>query len=241
MHNSPLNPISDLMNGVLGDDRKLHILRVPATPEWRCNLKCPMCYWALKGEVDYRQQPTDPSGREVADIIAKLKPELVINAGRIQTPKALEMNRRLWELGILLSIVDNGYWITQYSPEELKKFENISISIDGGPAEHDAWRGASGAYAMATNSILKLKEFGCDPSVASVITAATRKSFPILEDFCLDNDVRMAVGLPIAVKAAEGRGFEVSTDDLEQDLRQLIEGKAAKQIILFSHAHPDIQ
>lgn len=235
------NFVLDLMNGVLGNNRELNILRVAATPEWRCNLKCPMCYWALTGEKEYRQDTTEPSGRDIADIIGKQKPELVINAGRIQTPKAIEMNRRLWELGMLLSIVDNGYWIHKYSIEELKRFENISISIDGGPEEHDAWRGADGAYAVATNTILKLKEFGCDPSVSGVITSATRTSFPILEDFCIECDVRMAVGLPITVKAAENRGFQTSADDLESHLRQLIKGKAAKQIILFSHSHPEIE
>jgi len=208
--------IEHWLDNSLSSVETLHPIRVIATTEPKCNLACEHCYW-----------PHDLVRAELCDwqdAITYLKPLHIplFFAGRILNEKGARFLRPLIEQQACseLGIVDNGTTIMDY-PEFFPYYRTVNISIDGWRDEHDRQRRKKGSFDTAWNTVLKLKDLGLNPIIASAISPLTINKWPLFEELLMEHNVSMSSTPVMPFPETERR--KVSMFDSKSELRRAFE------------------
>jgi MoaA/NifB/PqqE/SkfB family radical SAM enzyme len=196
-------------------------IRIIATVEAQCNLACAHCYWAhdLK-EKSVLEWDT------VVQKIASYNVD-VAYAGRLLTKAGLSFINACVRHGVReMGIVDNGYTIWNADENLLRRFEYINISIDGWREQHDTQRGRVGSFDVAWESVLRLKEMGLDPIVATAISPITWENWDRFEGLLSEWNIPLSSTLVLEVPVVRDRAIAVlkTTRDKRRAFEILIGG-----------------
>jgi uncharacterized protein len=192
-----------------------------------CNLACSYCYIPrLRKGVSVPVDGTTPSVDELDKIIAELfeicrqegfeklllrfaggEPTLAIPLLKAACDIA-ERNAKETGVGVEFAILTNGTLVTDEFIRLLTghRFSGISISLDGGPREHDRYRfhvkpARAGTWSEITNNIKRLRSGGAvRPYILATLTAQNYSSIGELVDYCVSEELGFRLS-PVRDKA----------------------------------------
>lgn len=209
-------------------------IRIVATIEAQCNLKCLHCHWSH----DMNHKSVDDWSSAVNTIKQFDVP--LLYAGRILTKAGTAFLSECLNQNLTFSIIDNGYTILT-RPQFLHVYGNIDISIDGWRDAHDTQRGKNGSFDRAWNTILELKNQGFDPTVASAFSPISFRDWDRFEDMLSEHDVPLSSTLVWALPETAKRGTAIFKND--SDVIKAFErlmGGIPKLISLYATEHLEI-
>ena len=146
----------------------------------RCNLACRHCY-SDSTSARYDELSHEEAGEFIADIARFGSPALLLSGGEpFMRPDLMELMQEARDRGLAVTISSNG---TMVSPARARAVaaagvRYVGISVDGTPADHDAFRGRRGAYRRALAGIAALKEQGVRVGVRVTLTATAIAALP---------------------------------------------------------------
>lgn len=128
-----------------------------------CNLKCMHCY-AQSRNQKYEGELSHEEGKRLIESIARFgSPVILFSGGEPLMRKDLfELIEHATKNGLRAVISTNGTLITKEVAARLKDFNlsYVGVSIDGGEAINDRFRGVEGAYRRAMEGIRNCQEAG---------------------------------------------------------------------------------
>lgn len=184
---------------------ELDTLPVPrlviATISAQCNLACGHCYWAH----DLRDATSRDWNAAIVQVVAW--GSSLTYAGRILNPIGAKFLKRFIEVSgkVKPGIIDNGWTIMRH-PDLLKEYEQIAISIDGEPEDHDLQRGKVGAFEKSWETVLELKRQGFDPVVSSALSPISMRHWGAFEERIVQCDIPLSTTLVWSLRETEARG-----------------------------------
>lgn len=205
-------------------------VRIVATIEAQCNLKCLHCYWShdmgFKSRSNWDEQ------------IQKIKQMglPLLYAGRMLTKAGPNFLRECVSQGVGFSIIDNGYTILN-EPSFLPLYTGINISIDGWRDAHDKQRAKTGAFDRAWATILELKRQGFDPTVAAAYSPLSFEGWEKFEDLLATHDVPISSTLVWSLPETAKRSAGFMSDLLVVKAFEKLMGGIPKLINLYAPEH----
>lgn len=181
----------------------------------KCNLNCAHCY--------SRKMTSGVCAVADAKKIIKLFPNLKsVNFGTgesILNPDFNKIVDLFHSKKIKMAITSNGLSIQKMSLDQLKRFEDVDVSLDFPTGEmHDKWRGVPGIFDNAIKVIEKCKQTGVNVSLAVALMATNYK---YLKDFkpLLDKyDIFLRINL---YKPVNSDQFSLSYNQFWQAMKDL--------------------
>lgn len=169
---------------------------------WRitevCDLACPFCAYSRA-----LPHPRATANRAQVERLGSLLGQYAAQTGRPVLVSWLGGEPLLWkpifeisrqfkhEFGLRLSVTTNGTALnsetTRY--QLMDTFDELTISVDGTPAQHDAWRGKAGLWTSLKTNLQQLaalkKNLGYGPRLR-VNTILMRDTVEGFEALCLE-------------------------------------------------------
>jgi len=139
-------------------NRKLYATFVLPAPNG-CNLKCPFCAIAQRGEATRSRLGGEDYVRFLSDILAGLAVTRVsIQGYEPLLPEAWPLTERLLRLANAYfcetSVVTNGTYLAEHAGELGRLVDTATVSLDSDQAAvHDRLRGVAGAHEQALNGL----------------------------------------------------------------------------------------
>ena len=127
-----------------------------------CNLRCRHCYAESDTHV-HNQLSTTEAKAMIDDLASFGSPALLISGGEpCMRPDLLEIAAYARRSGMRVTLSTNGTLITPELARELADIDlsYVGISLDGGPAVHNEFRGASDAFERAMEGVANAKAAG---------------------------------------------------------------------------------
>lgn len=186
----------------------------------RCNERCLHC-GSRCGDVQSEELPV----QVYFDFLGKIKrdfqklPMLCITGGEPLLRKEIfEIMSYASSLGFKWGMTSNGTLITKEVAKKLKDagMNTISISIDGLPETHDAFRRTKGGFEKAVEGVKNLLEH--DFNAVQVTTVVTKKNIDQLDDLFalmeeLDVDSWRVINLEPIGRALTLDGYTLDPDE----------------------------
>lgn len=191
----------------------------------RCNLRCQHCYISAEDRSYADELTTEEAKSFLADIGRMKCPVILFSGGEPLVRKDIfELAAHATACGLRPVVSTNGTLIT---PEVAAKLgasgiRYVGVSLDGGPAIHDAFRGREGCFDEAIAGLRNAKAAGLTTGARFTVTADNEGEL----DSVIDTVVRE--GIPrfcMYHLVYAGRG---------QDIAQRDTGIAAKRRIIES-------
>jgi MoaA/NifB/PqqE/SkfB family radical SAM enzyme len=158
----------------------------------RCNLMCEMCpqqkHPGFREEIMQTPEMKPERLRDIVDQIKGFRPLVFVSGGELFLHSGwLDFLACLKNAGLFCSIGTNGTFLKEYASELLQLgIDEVSVSIDGLEATHDAIRRVDGTWARAVGGIQKLLSLrsgagGSIPRVTVIFTITGRNCMEIEE------------------------------------------------------------
>src|SRR5262245_17481843 len=128
-----------------------------------CNLECVHCYADAAIRRFAGELSTEEAQRMIEDLSSINTPALLISGGEpLVRPDILDLADYATSLGVRVTFSTNGTLINPEKAARLKKIgvTYVGISIDGGKARHDLFRGRAGAFRDAIRGIRNCRDAG---------------------------------------------------------------------------------
>ncbi|WP_456400037.1 radical SAM protein [Persephonella sp.] len=185
-----------------------------------CNLFCKHCYSAAN-----LKRSDEPSIDEIKKQIPYLKKAgvkvLILSGGEpLLRDDLFEIAALFKENGFSVTLSTNGILINKSNIEEIKKyFSYVGISIDGDEKTHDAFRGMTGSFSKALNSLRLLIDAGIKTGLRFTISSFTYKSIPFIFDLA-EKEKIPKIYFSHLVYSGRGRNLTQAEKD---DYRKIVE------------------
>jgi radical SAM protein with 4Fe4S-binding SPASM domain len=144
----------------------------------RCNLRCVHCRAIPQGRASPDELSTTEGFRLIDDIRACGTPVLVLTGGEpLLRGDLFVLARYAARRGLPAALATNGTLVTRETARLIANvpFKRISISLDGpDSATHDQFRRVPGAFDLAVDGFIHLKELGMSMQVNTTVTARNR-------------------------------------------------------------------
>ena len=124
-----------------------------------CNLRCPGCAIAQRGEAKEYELSHKDYVNFLADVLTHFKVGRVgIQGYEPLLPEAWPLTRKLLKLAAACfaetSLITNGVYLPEHAGELARMLDSITVSLNSADAEiHDKTRGVNGAFAKALKGI----------------------------------------------------------------------------------------
>lgn len=140
-----------------------------------CNLNCGHCYSKpLRGEsLTLNQMMKIIEGKKVNSI----------NFGtgeNILNPDFPEMIDKVSDMGIKMSLTSNGYSVMVLPDEQLKKFNDLDISLDFGSKDQQNLFRKGESWNFVDEAIKKCQRLGIEFSITTALMNVNYKEMPVL-------------------------------------------------------------
>src|SRR4051812_18460170 len=138
-----------------------------------CNLTCAHCYADAEIRRFAGELTTEEAQRMIEDLASMNVPALLISGGEpLVRPDILDLADYATSLGVRVTFSTNGTLIDKKKAERLKKIgvTYVGISVDGGEARHDQFRGKVGAFKEAIRGIRNCREAGIRVGIRFTVT-----------------------------------------------------------------------
>ncbi|MFW5863471.1 MAG: 12,18-didecarboxysiroheme deacetylase [Desulfohalobiaceae bacterium] len=189
----------------------------------RCNLSCAHCYArAVSGK---QTEFSTARAKEVIDDLAELgSPVLLFSGGEPLMRKDLpELASYAVQKGMRAVISSNGTLIDRAKARELKQIglSYVGISLDGGQAVHDSFRGQDGAYTQALQGLENCQLEGLKVGLRFTVFRQNMQEVPGIFDLIQEREIPRVCFYHLVYS---GRGSELIEQDLDQQqTRQLLD------------------
>ncbi len=160
---------------------------VPLVMSWNitreCNMKCSHCYInATEKKLD-NELNTKEAKNLMDQIYQVSRPLLILSGGEpLLRPDIYELIKYGTKIGLKMGLGSNGSLIDEAAARKLKDagIATVSISLDSNiPAQHDAFRGVSGAFEKAVEACKALRR---NNVLVQVNTTLTQQNYNQIDD-----------------------------------------------------------
>jgi len=158
----------------------------------RCNMKCIHCGSSANHNPRSNELTLDEWKKVVDDLVELGSEYITLSGGEpFVWPHWAELSKYIARKGKTLSIVSNGYLITNDDIKFLKDIGmwNIGLSVDGLQNTHDKIRGIKGAYIRALGSVERFKKAGIKVVVSTSVSRLNIKDLSDLRKILSENGV----------------------------------------------------
>lgn len=138
-----------------------------------CNLECVHCYADAKTHRFSGELTTDEARAMIEDLAGFHCPALLVSGGEpLVRPDILDLAAYATSLGVRVTFSTNGTLIDARKAVRIASIgvTYVGISIDGGEARHDKFRGRAGAYRDALRGIRNCRAAGIRVGVRFTVT-----------------------------------------------------------------------
>jgi MoaA/NifB/PqqE/SkfB family radical SAM enzyme len=159
---------------------------------YKCNLRCIYCYNA---SPRFENELSDEELLDIADQIVRMKIFSVCLSGGepfLRWKPCIELARYLADHGVSVTVITNGWYVTEKRANELAKYvPEVQVSIDGSRQEvHDKVRGEPGSFEKAVKAAKLFKKAGVKVNVATSLTRFNIEDFPNIITLCRELGVK---------------------------------------------------
>ncbi len=160
---------------------------VPLVMSWNvtreCNMKCSHCYINAT-DKKLTSELTTQEGKNLMDQIRQVSsPLLILSGGEpLLRPDIYELIQYGSSVGLKMGLGSNGSFIDDAVARKLKAagITTVSISLDSHiPAQHDEFRGVTGAWEKAVNACKTLRK---NDVLVQVNTTLTQQNYNQIDD-----------------------------------------------------------
>ena len=193
-----------------------------------CNLECVHCYADAEIKRFAGELTTEEAQRMIEDLASMNIPALLISGGEpLVRPDILDLAEYASALGVRVTFSTNGTLIDEKKAERLAKIgvTYVGISIDGGEARHDRFRGKVGAFQGAIRGIRNCRAAGIRVGVRFTVTQENlgelEEIFRVVER---ENIGRLCLyHLVYAGRGSYLAGIDLSVDEKRNMMNRLVE------------------
>jgi len=190
----------------------------------RCNLKCVHCYAQATERDDPDAISTAQAKAMIDDLAAYGAPVMLFSGGEPLMRRDLtELAHYATQQGMRAVISTNGTLISREKAKELKQvgLSYVGISLDGGEATHDRFRGAPGSFRRALQGIENCQAEGLKVGLRFTVNRRNAGEVPLLFDLIRERDIPRICFYHLVYS---GRGSELIKEDLDhQETRALLD------------------
>ena len=160
---------------------------VPLIMSWNvtreCNMKCSHCYINATEKKLENELTTEEAKALMDQIYQVSRPLLVLSGGEpLLRPDIYELISYGSKIGLKMGLGSNGSLIDEAAARKLKQagITTVSISLDSDiPAQHDEFRGVSGAWEKAVEACKALRR---NNVLVQVNTTLTQQNYNQIDD-----------------------------------------------------------
>lgn len=192
-----------------------------------CNLACVHCRAGACPEADPNELTTD-EGKTLIDGIAQVaKPILIMTGGEpLMRKDFFELALYAKSAGLRAVLATNGILITSEVAREIAAtgIPRVSISLDGPvAADHDLFRGVTGAFEGSMKGIENLKSQGVGFQINTTLTKRNRHQLPEIMAMAerIGAEAFHVFLLVPTGRAKDMAGEEMGPEEYEETLREL--------------------
>ena len=181
----------------------------------RCNLKCVHCYAKAVDPDGVDDIGTVEAKAMIDDLAAYGAPVMLFSGGEPLVREDLtELASHAVSRGMRAVISTNGTRITRDKARELKAvgLSYVGISLDGGEAVHDRFRGVPGAFKKALQGIENCQNEGLKVGLRFTINRGNVTEVPLLFELLRDLEVPRICFYHLVYA---GRGSALVKEDLD--------------------------
>ncbi|MCE5249842.1 12,18-didecarboxysiroheme deacetylase [bacterium] len=147
----------------------------------RCNLKCVHCYAGANDARPSGEMTTDELMRVIDDLAKFGSPVVLFSGGEpLMHPDLALLAGHAVKSGMRAVISTNGTLITPEKAHALADvgLSYVGVSLDGGPAVHDSFRGVQGSFDRAIQGLRNAREAGIKTGLRFTITHRNVSEIP---------------------------------------------------------------
>ena len=193
-----------------------------------CNLECVHCYADARIKRFAGELTTEEAQRMIDDLASINTPALLISGGEpLVRPDILDLAEYATALGVRVTFSTNGTLIDEKKAARIAKIgvTYVGISVDGGEARHDQFRGRVGAYRDAIRGIRNCRAAGIRVGIRFTVTQENLgelgEIFRIVEE---ENIGRLCLyHLVYAGRGAYLSGIDLTVDEKRKMMIRLME------------------
>jgi radical SAM protein with 4Fe4S-binding SPASM domain len=193
-----------------------------------CNLECVHCYADAEIRRFAGELTTEEAQRMIEDLASINTPALLISGGEpLVRADILDLAEYATALGVRVTFSTNGTLIDKKKAERLAKIgvTYVGISIDGGEARHDTFRGKAGAFRDAIRGIRNCRAAGIRVGVRFTVTQENlgelETIFQVVEN---ENIGRLCIyHLVYAGRGSYLAGIDLSVNEKRSMMNRLME------------------
>jgi 12,18-didecarboxysiroheme deacetylase len=181
----------------------------------RCNLRCVHCYAQANEERGTDPISTDQAKAMIDDLAAYGAPVMLFSGGEpLVRQDLVELASHATARGMRAVISTNGTLITRDKARELKAvgLSYVGISLDGGEAVHDKFRGVPGSFKKALEGIANCQAEGLKVGLRFTINKRNWQEIPTLFELLREREVPRICFYHLVYS---GRGSELINEDLD--------------------------
>jgi 12,18-didecarboxysiroheme deacetylase len=190
----------------------------------RCNLRCVHCYAQANEERGTDPISTDQARAMIDDLAAYGAPVMLFSGGEpLVRADLVELASHATSRGMRAVISTNGTLITRDKARELKAvgLSYVGISLDGGEAVHDKFRGVPGSFRKALEGIANCQAEGLKVGLRFTINKRNWQEIPTLFELLKERQVPRICFYHLVYS---GRGSELINEDLDHaETRQVVD------------------
>ncbi|MFO8031487.1 MAG: 12,18-didecarboxysiroheme deacetylase [Desulfohalobiaceae bacterium] len=215
----------------------------------RCNLRCVHCYARAVSKV--QEEVSTRQAKEIIDDLAEFgSPVLLFSGGEPLVRQDLpELASYAVSKGMRAVISSNGTLISRAKARELQEIglSYVGISLDGGQAVHDSFRGQEGAYTQALQGLENCQLEGLKVGLRFTVFKHNVQEVPGIFDLIREREIPRVCFYHLVYS---GRGSDLIQQDLDHaQTRQLLDlilertkglfGKGLQKEVLTVDNHAD--
>lgn len=193
-----------------------------------CNMKCSHCYINATDKKLEDELTTQEAKALIDQIHQVSSPLLILSGGEpLLRPDIFELIEYGSKKGLKMGLGSNGYLIDDSVAKKLKDagIATVSISLDSNiPAQHDEFRGVTGAWEKAVNACKVLRKKGV---LVQVNTTLTHDNFNQIDDIMTLAESIGVENFHLFFLVPTGRGVKL-TDISPQKYEEMITKTFAK-------------
>ncbi len=193
-----------------------------------CNMKCSHCYINATDKKLEDELTTQEAKALIDQIHQVSSPLLILSGGEpLLRPDIFELIEYGSKKGLKMGLGSNGYLIDDSVAKKLKDagIATVSISLDSNiPAQHDEFRGVTGAWEKAVNACKVLRKNGV---LVQVNTTLTHDNYNQIDDIMTLAESIGVENFHLFFLVPTGRGVKL-TDISPQKYEEMITKTFAK-------------
>ncbi|RJO62881.1 MAG: radical SAM protein [Dehalococcoidia bacterium] len=180
----------------------------------QCNLRCIHCYASAKTSKAPGELDNASAKKLIRDLADFGVPVILFSGGEpLMRVDLFELAQYARELGIRVALSTNGTLITPEAAEQIRQigFAEVGVSLDGIGANHDRFRGKSGAFQEALGGIRNCVALGLRVSLRLTMTRYNYQEIPAILKLTEDEGINRICFYHLAYA---GRGGNLQAQDL---------------------------